>query len=217
MSKQLLIAFLAVLITVSGCATGAQKKPPKPLTLPEDVAVVFGKVVIIENGESKVPYSAWSGAPVPFFYRVESEKAVRPKWKGWGGIVKKDGSFYIRIPRGTYVIYRLEHRYVVIPRVAFQAPYGADAYYVGTLLIDLDIKKGFWGPRVKKINGIEVLDEFEAARDGLLVEYPGLQGEIKKSLMAYDSSMPALAGLQDRHALMGVLNSLGMGLLILGQ
>jgi len=219
MPRILLIALLAASIAFSGCATGAGKKTSKPLVLKKDEAVVFGKIVIVENGEPRTPYSVWAGGPTPFFYRAESEKTVRPKWRGrgWSKMLSEDGSFYIRLPRGTYIIYRLEYGYVVIPRVAFQAESAGEAYYVGTLRIDLDAKKTFWGRKIEKINGIEVADEFDEARAGLMKEYPGFQGEASKSLMIHDSEIPALGGLQNRHALMGVLNSLGMGLLILSQ
>jgi hypothetical protein len=192
----LALCFLAL----SACAPRfSQVGPGKPIELSESEALVFGKIMFIENGEEKVPYGAWTRKPFPTVFGVESEKYyVAPE-------VEKDGSFYWKVPRGTYIISKVEYAYTVLPQVAFQAPPDAEAVYLGTLIIDVETKRIIAARHAEKINAISVVNEFDKAREALLSRNPGFPGRMEERLMVHDKSIPIDEGLLTRDLLRDII------------
>ena len=95
MRRKLTIIFFLAFLAFSGCAPRLsikEIKPGKTITLSESEALVFGKVVFIENGEEKVPYCWWRQKPIPSIFHIESEKHTR--W--WS--LEENGNFYWVVP-----------------------------------------------------------------------------------------------------------------------
>lgn len=206
MQKSIIFLLLLFLLP-SGCAPQLNIKkvdPGKPLSLSENEAVVFGKVRFIEKGET----NPWGVPVVLTLFHVESEKYNTYV------LVEKDGSFFWIVPRGTYIISEIKgYEFTILPQIAFQAPLEADAYYLGTLIIDLETRKILAVRYIKKLNDIRVEDEFDKARDALMNRNPDFTGKVGKNQMIYDTSIPIDTSLYTQRKLLGILNAIGFGLL----
>lgn len=185
MQRKFIIILLLCFLALSGCASRlSQVGPGKTITLSESEALIFGKIKFIENNEEKIPYSAWTSKPFPTIFQIESEKYFV------GPAVERDGSFYWIVPKGTYIISKIEYAYSVLPKVAFQVSYKVDAVYLGTLIIDVETKQIIAARHVKKINNITIVNEFDKAKKTLLIRNPDFSGRIEKNLMVHDKSIP---------------------------
>jgi len=196
------------LLVLPGCATIRAVAPDKIVTLAENEAIVFGKVIFIEN---QVYNMFTRGKPRMSFFRIESEKYI--EW-GFNPIYGKDGSFYWIMPRGTYIIPDIRFGYVILPQVAFQVPSGADAFYLGTLKIDAETKQIIARHYIKKLNSITVVDEFDKANEAFISRNPDFKGRIKKNLMIHDPSIPIDRSLYTQQKFLTILNAIGLGLLM---
>src|SRR3990172_1412150 len=185
MLRKLIIILLLCFLGLSGCASLVrQVGTGRTIDLSEGEALIFGKIVFIENNEEKTPFSRWTRKPTPVFFQIESEKYIK------GREVERDGSFYWVVPVGTYIIPEIEYAYAVIPQVAFEIPVGANAVYLGTLTIDVETGSLGLSRRVKKIKNITVENEFDNARETLLIRNPGFTSGIEEGLMVHDESIP---------------------------
>ena len=91
-----IITLLIGVLLLSGCGTIKSVSPGTTVALTEKEAIVFGKVIFIENNQEKIPYSAWTtGKPRMSFLHIESGKYI--DW-GFDPIYEKDGSFYWIMP-----------------------------------------------------------------------------------------------------------------------
>ena len=212
MERKMIITLLIWILALSGCATIRSVGSGETVALAENEAIVFGKVIFIENNEEKIPYSGWERAkPRMSFFRIESEKYI--EW-GFNPIYGKDGSFYWIMPRGTYIIPDIRFGYVILPQVAFQVPSGADAFYLGTLKIDAETKQIIARHYIKKLNSITVVDEFDKANEAFISRNPDFKGRIKKNLMIHDPSIPIDRSLYTQQKFLTILNAIGLGLLM---
>jgi hypothetical protein len=140
----------------------------------------------------------------PVTHKLSSEK----RW------VENDGTFYWVLPTGSYQIDALAwgvHRkvsaeeliepkkpyifslkpdkppecgFVVSPYMGFNVSGESGALYIGSLLIDLDIKEGKRGSiEVKNINRIEIKDEYDEAMGLLTSHCPTFALTVEKRLM----------------------------------
>lgn len=210
MQRIFIIPLLIWFLSLYGCATIRVADPGKTIALSENEAVIFGKIIFIENNEEKIPYGFWGRKPLMRLFRIESEEFLR--W-GFEPAYEKDGSFYWIVPRGTYVIPDIRFGYVILPQIAFQVPLGADVFYLGTLKIDTETKQILGIHQVNKLNSITVTDEFDEAKKGFMTRNPDFKGKIEKSLMIHDSSIPIDISLYKQQKLLYILNAIGFGLL----
>lgn len=202
MQRKFIVTLLIWILALSGCATIRVADPEKTVALSENEAVVFGKIIFIENNEEKIPYGFWGRKPWMRFFRIESEEFLR--W-GFEPAYEKDGSFYWIVPRGTYVIPDIRFGYVILPQIAFQVPLGADAFYLGTLKIDVETKQIIAAHFVKKINSITISDEFDKAKETFMGRNPDFSGKIEKSLLIHDKSIPVDKSLLTKRLLLDTL------------
>jgi hypothetical protein len=200
MRKKLIAILVLCFLALSGCVSRLGRVGPgEAIALPESEALIFGKIIFIENNEEKAPYGAWTRKPFPTVFQVESEKYyVGPE-------VERDGSFYWKVPRGTYVVSKVEYAYAVLPQVAFQTPPEADAVYLGTLIIDVETRQMVAFRYAEKINAISVVNEFDKAREALLSRNPGFSGRMEERLMVHDKSIPIDEGLLTRGLLRDII------------
>jgi hypothetical protein len=128
--------------------------------------------------------------------------------------VENDGTFYWVLPTGSYQIDALawgvygkvsaeelkepktphifslkpekppECGFVVSPYIGFSVSGESGALYIGSLLIDMDIKEGkHGGIEVKNINRIEIKDEYDVAMGLLTHHCPTFALSVEKRLM----------------------------------
>ncbi len=212
MERKWIITLLIGILALSGCATIRAVGPGKTVAFAENEAIVFGRVIFIENNQEKIPYSMWTRPkPRMSFFRIESEKYI--DW-GFDPIYEKDGSFYWIMPTGTYIIPDIRFGYVILPQVAFQVPSGGDAFYLGTLKIDAETKQIIARHYIKKLNSITVVDEFAKANEAFISRSPDFKGTIKKNLMIHDPSIPIDRSLYTKRKFLNILNAIGLGLLM---
>jgi hypothetical protein len=217
MRKKIIIVLLLYLISLSGCATAVKSiGHGEKIALSENEAFVFGKIVFVENGTETLPYSSRRN-PFLSIFQVESEKRVRSLFP------EKDGAFYWIVPRGTYLVNTITYRdawfgtqgsYILQPQVVFQTPSGADAFYMGTLIIDAEVGKHLLGEvYLKKVNSIRVVDEFDKAKEAVISANPELAKRMVKNLMIHDRSLPVDPQLQNKKDLIDILGIIGLHLL----
>jgi hypothetical protein len=183
---------LPVLVTalLNGCATAPKMYEAKPideterLVLGEDEVLITGKIIFIENGKSKVPYSL--GRPVWVLDGRETLSYLYIPLLS----TEKDGSFYYIVPAGKYSMRSVVPFYYVpdiYPAVSFNAPQPENIYYLGELIIDIDTTKmlgGLWGNYINSLNFVEVKDEFYTARQILLEKFAEFEEDnIDKEIM----------------------------------
>lgn len=169
---------LFVLLIVSGCASlpetiaARQVSPNETLTLKQGEILVFGRILLIENGKSKMPY----GLAKPLW------QLMSPKGKAGTGqsererilpflSTRMDGVFVYVIPAGRYEITHVQlfgYLPLVDPAIEFDATEPGQAYYLGDMEVDFDASLwvgGLWGKYITRINSLEIKDRFEETRD----------------------------------------------------
>lgn len=73
--------------------------------------------------------------------------------------------------------------FVVDPNIVFNVSGDSGTLYIGSLVIDMDIKRNKHGIEAKKINCIEIRDEYAEALELLKSRYPSCTLTVKKRLM----------------------------------
>jgi len=184
--KSLIVLLLGFLLSACLPKTSLNRfRPGESFDSSKDEALVFGKIVIIENGKER-PYSSFNTRPDASLFQLESkEYFVGPE-------VSEDGSFGWRIPRGTYIIseiYSSAHDTYFVPRMSFHVPFEGEVFYIGTLKIDIEIEKEWFRVNIKKTN-VTVEDESERAKEEFMQRNPNLSAKIEKSLAVHDGSIP---------------------------
>ncbi|MGD8582997.1 MAG: hypothetical protein PVF06_10170 [Gammaproteobacteria bacterium] len=182
---------LPVLVTalLNGCGTttiydAKSIDESKQLVLGDDEVLITGKIIFIENGQSKAPYSL--GRPSWILGgREELSNLHIPLLS-----TEKDGSFYYVVPAGKYLMKSVVPFYYtpyIYPAIYFDAPEPKSIYYLGVLIIDIDTTKmlgGLWGNYINSLNFVEVKDEFYTARQILMEKFPEFEYEnIHKEIM----------------------------------
>lgn len=204
MKMKVSIILLIWILPLFGCTTRLTEVfPDEAVPSSESEALVFGKIIFVENNKEEIPYGLWSQRPFPVFFQVESEKNfVGPE-------VEKDGSFYWIAPRGTYIVTSIKYKYSFPPQVAFRVPLEAGAIYLGTLVIDVETKNLIAFRSVKKANSITIVDEFEKAKETVRKRNPHFEAKIEKSLMIHDDRIPVERSLYTQKSLSNILNKIG--------
>jgi hypothetical protein len=164
---------IVLLFVLTGCAAGtvnyrdlASGTPP---ALAADMAIVFGRIVFIENGRSKLPYTL--GKPV---WHLMEERAAGAPASGPPPhqlallSTGEDGLFVYAIPAGRYRITSVVPFYYtppIDPALAFDASTPGHAYYLGDLVIAYEASSwlgGLWGNYIERLTRLEVRDRFGA-------------------------------------------------------
>jgi hypothetical protein len=188
-------------LLVAGCADLKSLAPGKPCHPGLAEALVFGKIVIVENGRTIVPYNLWTTRTVPILYRAQTRKQVAAVPQ-----VQPDGSFYWLLPRGTYVIEEIQFGYSLTPHIAFQVPATGQAFYLGNLTIAAETS---WFLRKNCANSqVSVRDEFDQARGELPTRIPNVPAAPEKKLMIYSPAIPPSVFWEDQRWVRTLLNAL---------
>lgn len=173
-----LLLLLTALFVFEGCAFFSIRKADQSTTLAGGEAVIFGKLIISEDGNKLTPYG-FLKRPSPTLFHVESG---RYSWTVTG----RDGSFYWVVPAGSYVIPEVQFgEYFIRPKLGFIAAEPGKAYYLGAVTLDITIF-GTAAGRVQ-VNRVSIIDS-EAW------QHPGPVGpfsNIEKSLIFHDPTLPA--------------------------
>ena len=153
-------------------------------------ALVYGRIRWIENGKVRSKYKHAYGWNIwPQFLRLDDmeEGALS---------VEDDGTFTWKLPRGDYIFHQIywfdswDGRHRFTPKVAFHIPNGANAYCLGTFVINLkgkrDLIGGLWVKSVK----IHIKDDCVSLDDQFRSRYRDPDLKIAKSLMIFDQHMP---------------------------
>jgi hypothetical protein len=181
-----------VALALAGCAGRMRESEPgKPLALSAETALVFGRTELSEGGRP-VALGGWSGPSAEaLFLRLdgggEGEEASVS--------IGDDGRYYLTVPRGTYLLAQVSRR--LDPRAAFRVPKGDDAYYLGTLHLDVTSEPALVG-RSYSLKGVRVTDEFDEARQALMQRFPAFAGSVAKSLLVHSDEIPGAAEAREK-------------------
>ena len=175
---------LVVLVLLAGCAAMPEQHTARRLeagaaaALAAGEAVVYGRILLVENGKPKYPYGL--GKPVWFVGELRGAS--------WPHLTTDaNGFFAYALPAGSYEISRAAPFYytpfICLP-YRFDAPQAGTAYYLGALRIEFEstvMLGGLWGNYIDSIDYAEVLDEFDTMSAALASRAPGLP--VVKALM----------------------------------
>ena len=177
MAKQYHILILALLLT-SCVSLGHIVRLYDIETVPGQEALVFGRVKVVENGESL----NWSSS----FFRTSSFSIhilpeAGPEPVSYFYYVKEDGSFYWPLSAGGYTItdfkwaeyrkYDESAQRVIFAR--FVVPEENPLIYIGTLTIHAEAGRYTMG----------IEDEYDQALKRLKQRFPEIRGPVTKRLM----------------------------------
>ncbi len=200
--KWLLSGLLAGLAACADLSTqfGARIiDPGQPIALGPEEILVVGRIRILENGRSKLPYS-W-GKPI---WQLETLGVPDTPHRYLPFLsTREDGRFVYAIPAGRYRMAHVAPFYyqpLIDPALAFAGPTPGHVYYLGELVLDLDTTSwlgGLWGNYILKINYLEVLDlpgDLRGALPTTLVMEPALLTRLPGQLPALMENGGGLLG-----------------------
>jgi hypothetical protein len=213
MTRNFLIIALLVLSVLAACAPRVRQAPPGASlsSLGEDV-LAFGRIRWIQNFEERKTYSN------PLGWNV-SLKVVRIEDMKTGRIgVENDGRFFALLPKGTYIVRRIDWRdpwdgpHWLMTKLAFQVAPDHHAYYLGTVVVDIKTERDIIGGLHVKDWELSIEDEADGAMESLRTRHPGQEVEVAKSLIFSDPSIPDIDELTRQEMLLDeVLRSLQFG------
>ncbi len=192
-------AFVVIwaLFTQTGCASNEQF-PIKyfakgaPTADQGNEAIVFGRLVIIDNGlkqDFQKPFPSLPDQPSPVSLDVNgADRKAIANFK-----VARDGRFRWIVPRERSEIHKVIYRAgaEIQPQAFFRPPDDVAACYVGTLQLDiLTERDALFFLRVEKINGILLQDEFEEEEKDFVLRHPEYSGKVGKCLLEFDKTIP---------------------------
>lgn len=155
----------------------------------EKKSLVYGEITWIENGEQKKIGSNFFDFYIkPNIIRLEDKSRILCD-------IGENGVFMWALGPGTYVIDRIEYRdtwsgnYFFIPKVAFRITEAEQAYYIGTLKGQVDIKRDFIGGLSGKAQ-FTIVDQCEDNCVSFSTKTNIPLGEIQKSLMIQSEKLP---------------------------
>ncbi len=177
MTKQHYILILALLLT-SCVSLGHIVKLHDIETVPGQEALVFGRVKVVENGESL----DWSSSIFAFsVFSIHILPEAGPEPVSYFYYVKEDGSFYWPLSAGGYTItdfnwtdwskYDGSAQRVIFAR--FVVPEENPLIYIGTLTIHSEAGRYTMG----------IEDEYDQALKRLKQRFPEIRGPVTNRLM----------------------------------
>jgi hypothetical protein len=159
--------------------------------------VAFGKIRWIENGEERKEYKNAAGWNLqPQFLRVEDgDKGALE--------IDHDGAYAWALPRGTYILQQFQwtdggSTYHVEPKVGFQVPGSANAQCLGTVIVKLETKRGFFGKLTIEKTAIDIQDNCDSIAQDFSQRHADPPLKVANSLMWYAPQMPDSAGNAER-------------------
>jgi ankyrin repeat protein len=188
-------------------------------------AFVFGRLIFIEDGKEVESYGLFD-TPAPELFHADSGKTMnRVQLAGmFKEAFREDGSFCWKIPRGSYTFNRINRfgapreDHFVYPQMAFLVPYGADAFYLGTLKIRITVKRNLLRERsIEKVLSVEVIDESDRSKQMLAAIMPDFSGTVETSLLVHSKSLPRTVrtSSSDAEKWMQILNAIALPLLMI--
>lgn len=186
----------------------------KASTLESDV-LLFGKIRWIENGNERNEYRSGWGWNIWFpFYRMED---------GESGlfVIEKDGLFFWRVPKGSYLIHRIEWRdawdglHFLNSKVAIDATKEEKALCLGTLTFDIQSSRNTIGGLVPKNIKGDVEDNCDALEQQFHTQYRDSGLKTSTSLMRFNPNLPIPENIKDMNRFKDIFRSLTPGLMSL--
>ncbi|MEE9614528.1 MAG: hypothetical protein V3W31_06180 [Thermodesulfobacteriota bacterium] len=211
MQRKFIITLLIFLFALSGCAPSLIKKAPPDTniaSLGENV-LVFGRIRWFDNEKEKERVTALQAL------RIEDMKKGTIKVERVG----YDGRFFAVLPRGTYIVHQLDWFDIwdgphwLVPKVAFQVADDQQAYYLGTLVINIRTKRNIIGGLRVKGWEINIEDEGNEMMEVFRKRYPDHEIKVAKALMVHDPSIPRIEELENKRVLLDVLRALSFGVM----
>lgn len=208
MYRKFILIPILFLFVLSGCSPQLINKasPDTSIASLNENILIFGRINWFENGEEKK--------------RSITFKTLRAEDMKQGTIkVEKDGSYFALLPKGTYVVHQLVWRdpwdgmHWLVPKLAFQVADGYQAYYLGTLVVDIKAKRDIIGGLWLKGTTVALKDEENEAMEAFRNRYPGQEINVAKALMVHDRSIPGIEELENKRLFLDVLRSLYFGVM----
>jgi hypothetical protein len=178
---------LVLILFLSGCATNPIDLS-KAKTVPQEEAVVFGRVNIIHKNEPKV-WGKLSSPGVSYILVLPGGSQ-----EAFSHMLREDGTFYWHLRPGDYTIAELtwererggfwsSGREKVTGRIFtnFKVAEGGSLNYIGTLTIVFEDKGYRYFMRVE--------DEFDQASKVFSSKFPNIKGEAVKNLMQLEKRL----------------------------
>jgi hypothetical protein len=186
-----------ILFVLAGCtsipAFVDTLNPGDSLAKAQNLTLVFGRIIQIEDGTEQNMFPPWFtyNTPALVLYRVEDMQRY------YGATTADEhGNFYWLLPSGTYFItnYKFKGQYPIAPRAFFQVSQEQKGVYIGTLKIEFDTVMGFLFIGRARLGQarISVLDEYQQAQSALTSRYPQEQPTIATKLMTHDPMLPTI-------------------------
>ena len=195
---------LALILTakLTGCATDKSIHAPMFMleTVPQNIQaltlggskIAFGSVRWVENGKVRTRYASSLGWTIfPKFLQIENNDTGYLE-------VEEDGRFAWKLPQATYLINQLrwydswDGLHHIQPRIAFHLPENANAYCLGTLVVDIATKRDFIGLLLIKGFKITIEDSCEEEEQFFRSHYSDPEITTSKAVMIHSpfSSKP---------------------------
>jgi len=167
--KAAVLLLASAMLAASGCASipdslaARMPEPGQPFPLAAGEAVIFGRILLIENSRAKSPYGA--GKPM---WRISCKAGLRSS-SSTLLTTRPDGSFVYAIPAGECEIDTVVPFYytpMIQPAVRFAARTPGKAHYLGDLIVDYEATTwlgGLWGNYIERLHWVGVEDHMPGA------------------------------------------------------
>lgn len=208
-SSILVIFILAALI--SGCAARSgletdNVRPGKPVDIGKGEALVFGRIIINEEGRRQVPFGLLD-EPYLTVYHLGLESKSR------GLTTESDGWFFWTVTSGAYYMPYITYKgHTLKPKAAFEAPEEFGVYYIGELVVDYRLVTTLRGLVYASQTGTRVEERFDEARTVVRERFPGFDRLVEKRVLVHDDEFPKDPLIPTTSELLPVLTKHGIGL-----
>ncbi len=186
-----------ILIALTGCTTPPAKRfePDQTNVILPNQAVIFGKFLRAVDGETKADEER-------FFDLTPFKDTGHFSQSKYIVTADKEIYFYALVERDSYVIISAAFGTLMSMvggdyfcyYLGFHMPEQADAYYIGTILFDLEAVAL---PLFSHRGRIYIRNEFEEAAAALKRRNPEFDGKIVESLVTADKSVPTRLDLRE--------------------
>lgn len=199
-------ALALTVLVISGCGN-IQLSPSRATALHNDEMIVFGRVQVVENGQSQTAALGKMHRPNVYFFssRDRAPKLFSNKVR-YGIVTDADGYFFAVVPALSYRLsldlhsqfseYDSEDQHFAIyPGVQLLRAAPGEAHYIGTLRIESQItgKKGVFmsGPKVCRLVSTSILDASAVAESEFRRRFPlDAHLGISKALLERNPDLP---------------------------
>lgn len=180
------VALALTTLVISGCGS-IQLSPSRATALRNDEMIVFGRVQVVENGQSQTEALGKRSRPRVYFSSRDRTTKLFGNEVEYGIETDANGYFFAVVPALSYRLSLYLHSqfsehngesriFPVYPGVQLPRAAPGEAHYVGTLRIEDQItgKKGVLnpGPKVCRLVSVGILDESVVAEGEFRRRFP---------------------------------------------